>query len=215
MRISRPAPTSSASVSAVCAIVTPRSSRRSPRPALLFGPALFSTCIGSSREARSAGTSPASPAARIAAPSPQASTGQPVVTASSRGMACPPISLNSLTTPNAQAHAEHAAQQRQQQTLRRHLPEERRPAHPERAAHGVLLLPLQPAHQQQGGDVAARDQQHQRRPRLTAAAGCGGRRDSFRRSAIRSLRREAFEVVLGLRLPRGDQLEFRLRLLRA
>ena len=101
VRISRPAPTSSTSVRAVCAIVTARSSRRSPRPAVDLGPAPFSTSFGSRREARQAGMRPARVAAMRARPSPKSRTGQPVVTASSRGMACPPISWNARTAPNA------------------------------------------------------------------------------------------------------------------
>ena len=101
VRISSPAPTSSARVNAVCTMVTPRRSRRSPSPAVPLGPAFFSTSIGSSRNARSAGKTPAKTAARTAAPNPQASTAHPAVTASSRGIACPAINLNSFTTPNA------------------------------------------------------------------------------------------------------------------
>jgi hypothetical protein len=42
------------------------------------------------------------------------------------------------------------------------LPEKRYTAYPEGAAHGVFLLPLKPAHQQQGRGIPARDQEHQR-----------------------------------------------------
>ena len=117
--------------------------------------------MGSSRDARSAGTRPASPAAMIAPPIPQASTGQPVVTLSKRGIAWPPISLNSLTTPNPSPTPNAPAEYGQQQALGQNLAEKRRPVHAQRAPNRVFLLPLQSAHQQQGRDVPAGDQKHQ------------------------------------------------------
>ncbi len=101
VRISSPAPTSSASVNAVCVMVTPRRSRRSPSPAVPLGPAFFSTSMGSNRKPRSAGKAPAKTAASTAATNPQASTAHPAVTLSNRGIACPAINLNSFTIPNA------------------------------------------------------------------------------------------------------------------
>ena len=92
---------SSASVRAVWPTVTARNSRRSPRPALLFGPALLITDMASSRDARSAGRSPATTAPMRATASPEMRTGQTVVTASSRGIAGPAMTLKIFTIPIA------------------------------------------------------------------------------------------------------------------
>ena len=152
--------------------MTARSRRRSRRPALLFGPALLITCIASSREARNAGRKPATSAPRTARPSPDARTGQTAVTASSRGMAGPAISLKTLMIPNARAGTERAAEQGDQQALDRDLTKEREPSDAERAC-GPRTRP------DAGGRARAAGRRRCRTrsaapalPRRTAAAEC-------------------------------------------
>ena len=80
------------------------------------------------------------------------------------------------------------------------------------AAHRIFLLPLKSAHQQQGRGIPACDQKYQRgraqewQQNSTAVAiEFGGQR--------LNPRSDAFKVVVGSRLPFGDDGEFRLRLL--
>jgi len=61
-----------------------------------------------------------------------------------------------------QARAERAAQKSQQQTLRGYLPEERNSPYSEGGTDCVFLLPLKPAHQQQGRGIPTRDQKYER-----------------------------------------------------
>src|ERR1022692_1049625 len=189
VRISRPAPTSSARVSAVCTNVPPRSSRRSPRPALLFGPALLSTCIGSSREARSVGKSPARSAAITAEPRPKASIGQPVETASRRGTACPPITLNDLTAPSARttpsAPPNKASRRLSVDTCRKSAT--RPTPNALRTAYSCCRC----------------------RPRTSNRAAAIAIHLGSQRMHLRG---EAFKIVIGLRLRGGSDLEFTLRL---
>src|ERR1017187_3490817 len=159
--------------------------RRSPRPALLFGPALLSTCIGSSREARSAGKSPARSAAITAEPRLKASIGQPVETASRRGTACPPITLNNLTAPSARTTPS---------------------APPNKASRRLSVDTCRKSATRPTPNARAPAQ-----PRPTVAAGCGRHRDSSRQST-NAPQGEAFKIVIGLRLPGGSDLEFTLRL---
>ena len=75
------------------------------------------------------------------------------------------MSANQLEQPDCaqrQAHAKRSAQKSQQQTFGGNLPEKRQAADSQGAAHRVFLLPLQPAHQQQGGGIPASDQKHER-----------------------------------------------------
>ena len=205
VRIRSPAPTSSARVSAVCTIVTPRRSRRSPRPALLFGPALLSTSIGSSREARSAGNSPARTAASIADAKP-AGQHRPA-----RGHSIQPRDgvpadqLEQLDDAKRQAHAERPAQQAPAAgspwTPGGTAPPGPCPGRCARripAAVAVRAPAAAPRHSRTRSAAPAR-------PRPTAAAGCAGRRDSIRRPGRCTCGVMPSKVALGLRLPRGDQ----------
>ena len=197
VRMSSPAPTSSASVSAVWPIVTARSSRRSPRPALLFGPALLSTSIGSRREARNAGKKPATSAPTIAGRARRPAPASRSVTASSRGIAWPADHLEDLDDPEresrrrARRRAKPAAGSRSRPGGRARAGRRRA-----RCARRILLT-LQSAHQQQRRDVAAGDQQHQRR-------GAEQRQQDAAAIAIHivgerlHLRGEPVEVAIGL-----------------
>ena len=63
--------------------------------------------------------------------------------------------------PARQQHAQRAAQQKQQHALDEHLPDEARPAGPERRSDDALPRSRHGARQQQVGDVGARDEQHE------------------------------------------------------
>ena len=164
-------------------------------------------------EARSAGTSPASTAASTPAPNPNASTGHPVVTASRRGIAWPPIALSTLTMPSASADAGCAPGQREQDAFDRYLTKQRGASDAQRGPHGVLLLPLQSADEQQRGGVAARDEQHQR-------GSAEQRQQHAPAVAVQLLhqrlepRRAAVEVAIVPRLPCAQHRQLRLGLRR-
>ncbi len=63
--------------------------------------------------------------------------------------------------PARQQHAERAAQKEQQRALDEHLPDETRPARPERRPDDALSRSRHGARQQEVGDVGARDEQHE------------------------------------------------------
>ena len=84
-----------------------------------------------------------------------------MVTASRRGIAWPPINLKSFTAVNASA-IPSAPRQSQQQALRGYLPEKGQSANAQGAAHGIFLLPLQSADQQQGSGIPASYKEDQR-----------------------------------------------------
>ena len=128
-------------------------------------------------------------------------------------MACPPISLNSLTTPNASptpsTPPDTASSRLSVDTCRksadRPTPSALRTAYSccrcrPRTSSSAATFP-----QAIKSTSAGRAQQRQQDAAAVAI--------HFRGQRLH-LRREAFEVALGLRLPGGDQLEFRLRLLR-
>jgi hypothetical protein len=149
--------------SEVCSMVTPRSSRRSPIPAVPFGPASLSTLHRIQSKGAERRNRCCKNAANTANPSPQPKTAQPAVTPSRRGTACPAINLKSFTAPMASPTPRAPPTNASSKAFSQNLPQKTDAAHAHGDAHSVFLLPLQSAHQQQSGSVAASNQQHQRR----------------------------------------------------
>ena len=186
VRISRPAPTSSASVSAVCTIVTARSSRRSPRPALLFGPRALQHLDRVEPRRAQRGHSPATSAATHAeakAPRQHRPAGGDRIETRNR------VAADQLEHPHdseRQRHAERAADDRRAAGSRSRPGGTARPGR--RRARCARRTPAAAAAR---APAAAPRRCRTRsaapaRPRRAAAAECGGRRDSFRRSATRT-----------------------------
>ena len=136
----------------------PASRRRSPRPAVVRDP--FSPCRRSDQRGASGRQHAGDPGGDDRRERSECDDGPPDVHGIGARHRLPRNRLEQRDDAGRESRAERRARERQHQAFGERLPEQPPPSRAERRAHRVLGMPLQPAGQQQAGDVGAGDQKH-------------------------------------------------------